>query len=101
MYAIMRTKKHSKMGEIAAMGRHNERTRDTPNADPERLADNVRPVGSGNWVADAPARLDEATNTRFHPDAVLGIEVFMGTSPCAGRLVHPCNSICLFVAWMD
>jgi len=69
------------MGEIAAMGKHNERTRDTPNADPERLADNVRSVGSDNWVADAPSRLDEATNTRFHPDAVLGIEVFMGTSP--------------------
>jgi len=30
MYAIMRTEKHHTMGEIAAMGKHNERTRDTP-----------------------------------------------------------------------
>ncbi len=41
----MRTEKHHTMGEIAAMGKHNERTRDTPNANPKRLADNVRPVG--------------------------------------------------------
>jgi len=81
MYAIMRTEKHHTMGEIAAMGKHNERTRDTPNADPERLAANVRLVGSGNWVADAQARLDEATNPRFRPDAIRGVEVFMGVSP--------------------
>ncbi len=81
MYAIMRTKKHNSMGDIAGMGKHNERERRTPNADPDRLADNARLVGTGDWVADAQARLDEATNARFRPDAVLGIEVFMGTSP--------------------
>jgi len=81
MYAIMRTDKHHTMGEIAAMGKHNERTRDTPNADPERLGENVRLVGSGDWVADAQARLDEATNPRFRPDAIRGVEVFMGVSP--------------------
>jgi len=81
MYAIMRTDKHHTMGEIAAMGKHNERTRDTPNADPERLGENVRLVGSGDWVADAHARLDEATNPRFRPDAIRGVEVFMGVSP--------------------
>jgi len=81
MYAIMRTKKHSTMGDIGAMGKHNERERRTPNADPDRLADNVRLIGTGDWVADAQARLDEATNARFRPDAVRGIEVFMGTSP--------------------
>jgi len=81
MYAIMRTEKHHTMGEIAAMGKHNERTRDTPNADPERLGENVRLVGSGDWVADAQARLAEATNPHFRPDAIRGVEVFMGVSP--------------------
>ncbi len=81
MYAIMRTEKHHTMGEIAAMGKHNERTRDTPNADPERLGENVRLVGSGDWVADAQARLAEATNPHFRPDAIRGVEVFTGVSP--------------------
>jgi len=81
MYAIMRTEKHHTMGEIAAMGKHNERTRDTPNADPARLGENVRLVGSGDWVADAQARLAEATNPHFRPDAIRGVEVFMGVSP--------------------
>ena len=81
MYAIMRTDKHHTMGEIAALGKHNERTRDTPNADPERRGENVRLVGSGDWVADAQARLNEATNPRFRPDAIRGVEVFMGVSP--------------------
>jgi len=81
MYAIMRTEKHHTMGEIAAMGKHNERTRDTPNADPARLGENVRLIGSGDWVADAQARLTEATNSHFRPDAIRGVEVFMGVSP--------------------
>jgi len=81
MYAIMRTEKHHTMGEIAALGKHNERTRDTPNADADRLGENVRLVGSGDWVADAQARLAEATNPHFRPDAIRGVEVFMGVSP--------------------
>jgi len=81
MYAIMRTEKHHTMGEIAAMGKHNERTRDTPNADPARMGENVRLIGSGDWVADAQARLTEATNPHFRPDAIRGVEVFMGVSP--------------------
>jgi len=81
MYAIMRTKKHHTTADIGAMGQHNERTRNTPNADPERLAANVRLVGSGDWVADAQARLVEATNPRLRPDAIRGVEVFMGVSP--------------------
>ncbi len=81
MYAIMRTDKRPTMDAIGGIGKHNERTRDTPNADPERLGENVRLVGTGDWVADAQARLDEATNPRFRPDAIRGVEVFMGVSP--------------------
>jgi len=78
MYAILRVAKLKTMGEIGALGKHNERTRDTPNADAERLGENVRLVGSGDWMADAQRRLDDAPMIRS--DAVLGIEHVMTAS---------------------
>jgi len=78
MYAILRVAKLKTMGEIGALGQHNERTRDTPNADAERLQENVRLVGSGDWMADAQRRLDDAPMIRS--DAVLGIEHVMTAS---------------------
>jgi len=75
MYAILRVAKLKTMGEIGALGHHNERTRDTPNADAERLQENVRLAGSGDWMADAQRRLDDAPMIRS--DAVLGIEHVM------------------------
>jgi len=78
MYAILRVAKLKTMGEIGALGHHNERTRDTPNADAERLQENVRLVGSGDWMADTQRRLDDAPMIRS--DAVLGIEHVMTAS---------------------
>ncbi len=78
MYAILRVAKLKTMGEIGALGHHNERTRDTPNADAERLQENVRLAGSGDWMADAQRRLDDAPMIRS--DAVLGIEHVMTAS---------------------
>jgi hypothetical protein len=78
MYAILRVAKLKTMGEIGALGQHNERTRDTPNADAERLQENVRLVGSGDWMADAQRRLDDAPMIRS--DAVLAIEHVMTAS---------------------
>ncbi len=74
-YAVLRVAKLKTMGEIGALGQHNERTRDTPNADAERLGENVRLVGSGDWCADAQARLDAAP--RIRSNAVLAIEHVM------------------------
>jgi len=78
MYAILRVAKLKTMGEIGALGHHNERTRETPNADAERLQENVRLAGSGDWMADAQRRLDDAPMIRS--DAVLGIEHVMTAS---------------------
>jgi len=37
MYAVMRFNKLKTMGQVSSRGAHNERTRDTPNADGARL----------------------------------------------------------------
>jgi len=78
MYAVLRVAKVKTMGEIGALGKHNERLRETPNADADRRGENVRLVGSGDWIADAQARLDDAPKVRSN--AVLGIEHVMTAS---------------------
>jgi len=77
-FAVLRVAKLKTMGEIGALGQHNERTRITPNADAERRGENVRLVGSGDWIADAQARLDAAP--RIRSNAVLAIEHVMTAS---------------------
>ncbi len=72
MYAVLRVAKLKTMGEIGQLGKHNERTRETRNADEARLGDNVRLAGSGDWCADAQTRLDDAPTIRSN--AVLGME---------------------------
>ncbi len=78
MYAVLRVAKLKTMGEIGALGKHNERTRDTPNADGERLQENVRLAGTGDWCADAQRRLDDAPTIRSN--AVLAMEHVMTAS---------------------
>jgi len=78
VYAVLRVAKLKTMGEIGALGKHNERTRDTPNADGERLQENVRLAGTGDWCADAQRRLDDAPTIRSN--AVLAMEHVMTAS---------------------
>ncbi len=72
MYAVLRVAKLKTMGEIGGLGKHNERTRETRNADEARVGENVRLVGTGDWCADAQARLDDAPTIR--KNAVLAME---------------------------
>ena len=72
MYAVLRVAKLKTMGEIGQLGKHNERTRETRNADEARLGDNVRLAGTGDWCADAQGRLDDAPTIRSN--AVLAME---------------------------
>ncbi len=72
MYAVLRVAKLKTMGEIGGLGKHNERTRETRNADEARVGENVRLVGTGDWCADAQARLDDAPTIRSN--AVLAME---------------------------
>ncbi len=79
-YAIMRLGKLKTEGDLGAMGRHNERLRQTLNADPDRRGQNERLVGSGDWLADAQARLAEVQG-HIRSNAVLGIEHVLAASP--------------------
>ena len=72
MYAVMRFNKLKTMGQVSSRGAHNERTRDTPNADDERRGENERLDGSGDWRADVQARLDDAPTIR--KNAVLALD---------------------------
>ncbi len=72
MYAVMRFNKLKTMGQVSARGAHNERARNTPNADDERRGENERLAGSGDWRADVQARLDDAPKIRAN--AVLALD---------------------------
>jgi len=78
MYAVMRFAKLKNMGQIKALGKHNERERETRNADEARREDNVRLAGSGDWCADVQARLDTVPTIRAN--AVLALEYVMTAS---------------------
>jgi len=72
-------------GKIAARGKHNERTRETPNADPDRLGENVRLAGSGDWLADVQARADEATFKRSNSVLALDLVFYVSQSFFDGK----------------
>ncbi len=78
MYAVMRFAKLKTMGQVGALGRHNERERETRNADEARRGDNVRLAGTGDWCADVQARLDTVPTVRAN--AVLALEYVMTAS---------------------
>jgi len=77
-YAVLRIDKKHTIQEVAALGHYNERTRPTPNANPDRLGDNVRLAGTGDWCADVQGRLDVAPTIRSN--AVIAIEHVMTAS---------------------
>jgi len=72
MYAVMRFNKLKTMGQVSSRGAHNERSRDTPNADEERRGENERLAGTGDWQADVQGRLDDAPKIRAN--AVLALD---------------------------
>ncbi len=81
-FAILRAEKVKTMAGVAGRDAHNERTRETPNADPERAHLNERLVGSGDTDGDVQARLDEAAAKRtIRKDAIRAIEYMATTTP--------------------
>jgi len=78
MYAVMRLGKLKSLGAVAATGQHNERERRTPNADPDRRAENIRLAGSGDLLVDVQARLEDAPPKR--KDVIIAIEHVMTAS---------------------
>jgi len=78
-FAIMRSKKLTGMGSVAASLKHCYRERDTPNADPERTPQNEhRAARSGD---QAMGELRSALPHKRRKDAVLAVEYVMTASP--------------------
>lgn len=77
-FAILRIAKLKTMGNVAGSLAHTYRTRETPNADPEKIADNEHEQDTPAKVMDA---LKALLPEKRRKDAVLGIEYFIGASP--------------------
>ena len=82
-YIILRTAKQKTKGNIASLGQHLQRTRDTPNADPELTHQNEILRGSADLLADVDSRLAELEEVNGKPkkNAVLCIEHLIAVSP--------------------
>jgi hypothetical protein len=82
-YIILRTAKQKTKGNIASLGQHLQRTRDTPNADPDLTHQNEILRGSADLLADVDARLAEleAVNGKPNKNAVLCVEHLIAFSP--------------------
>lgn len=78
-YAILRTAKLKSMGEIGGSLSHTFRTRDTPNADPQRSELNEH--GHGDTPEAIKAALAARLPEKRRSDAVLCVEYFIGASP--------------------
>lgn len=78
-YAIMRSKKLSTMGSIAAALQHAYRERVTANADPERTSDNEHLAS--RTTDEAMGQLRALLPRKRRKDAVLAIEYVMSASP--------------------
>jgi len=77
-FAIYRFAKLKEWGLVAAMGKHNERERDTPNADPQRRYMNERLAGSGDWEADVRRVMGDA---KVYKNSVLTYDLLLSASP--------------------
>lgn len=78
-YAIMRCKKLSSMGSVAASMQHCYRDRDTPNADKTRTADNEHHKAQS--TDEAMGKLRDLLPEKRRKDAVLAVEYVITASP--------------------
>jgi hypothetical protein len=86
-YVILRFGKLKTAGNIGGLNAHLQRTRDTPNADPELTHQNEIMRGSADLLADVNARLDEVkaqlkeVGGKVRENAVLAIDHLITFSP--------------------
>ncbi|MBF2078912.1 MAG: plasmid recombination protein [Synechococcales cyanobacterium T60_A2020_003] len=78
--AIFRISKLKSFGAIAGAERHNSRTRETLNADPDRAQDNFVFIGDGDRPLEVLAR-ERIGGQKIRKNAVLAIDVFISASP--------------------
>jgi hypothetical protein len=79
-YAIIRVAKQ-KGGSVGASGRHNDRTRETPNADPERSGHNRVLLGEDRDVRELVTRVIEEHGGKPRSDSVECVEMILTASP--------------------
>jgi len=70
-----------KGGSVGSSGHHNDRTRDTPNADPERLHLNRVLLGDDRNVSQAVDRIIEEHGGKPRSDSVETVEFLLTASP--------------------
>ena len=79
-FAVLRIQKLKTWGAIAGSGKHNQRERDTPNADASRTAQNTMLIGSPD-KSSVDAVKKAIGNQRIRSNAVLGVEMLLSASP--------------------
>ena len=79
-FTVLRIQKLKTWGAIAGAGKHNQRERETPNADAGKASANQYLVGTPGM--DNVAALKEAIGSqRIRKNAVLGVEMLLSASP--------------------
>lgn len=86
-FAIIRTKKLSSMGQVAASAQHLFRERETPNADQERTPENEILVGPDNAKQLCQAWSDQAP-AKVRSNAVRAVEYLVTASPEAMKRMN-------------
>jgi hypothetical protein len=77
-FAILRTEKLKTLGAVAGSLSHTYRTRETPNAEPRRAAENAH---TGQGAQEVMQALKTRLPAKHRKDAVLALEYFVGASP--------------------
>lgn len=79
-FTVLRIQKLKTWGAIGGSGKHNQRERETPNADSARTAENRTLVGNAD--SDNVTLVKEAIGTQLiRKNAVLGVEMLLSASP--------------------
>lgn len=87
-FTVLRIQKLKTWADIAGAGKHNQRERETPNADIARTTANQHLVGTPGM--DNVAVLKKAIGTqRIRKNAVLGVEMLLSASPAYFRPDNP------------
>lgn len=87
-FTVLRIQKLKTWGDIAGSGKHNQRERETPNADTARTTANQHLVGAPGM--DNVATVKQAIGTqRVRKNAVLGVEMLLSASPAYFRPGSP------------
>ena len=87
-FTVLRIQKLKTWGDIAGAGKHNQRERETPNADTARTTANQHLVGTPGM--DNVATVKQVIGTqRVRKNAVLGVEMLLSASPAYFRPENP------------